>query len=133
ARGSVEVETVLGVQRKPDDSWDYVMDPANRICYIRFTQFTRNSYRDLKRAVNELSKDGKEVIGGLVLDLRFNPGGLFDSAIKISDLFVDDGLIVTVRPRIGKEVGYGAPYMNLEKRFIKFPMACLVNGGSASG
>ena len=131
ARGSVEVETVLGVRRKSDDSWDYVIDPASQICYVRLTSFANKTYRELKRVLGDLSKQG--VVKGFVLDLRFNPGGLLDSAVKICDLFMDDGLIVTIRPRVGKEQSYGAPYMNLETRFVNFPMVCLVNGGSASG
>jgi len=131
ARGSVEVESVLGVRRKADDAWDYVIDSANGICYVRLTSFASKTYRDLKRVVNDLSK--QPGIKGFVLDLRFNPSGMLDSAVKICDLFMDDGLIVTIRPRDDKEKGYGAPYLNLDKRFTAFPMACLVNGGSASG
>ena len=48
----------------------------------------------------------RQGIKGFVLDLRFNPGGLLDSAVKISDLFIDDGLIVTIRPRDGPETSY---------------------------
>ena len=69
-------------------------------------------------------------IGGLILDLRFNPGGLLDSAIKISDLYVDDGLIVSVRPRVGREAKFNGRH---EGSLLDFPMVCLVNGGSASG
>jgi carboxyl-terminal processing protease len=65
-----------------------------------------------------------------VLDLRFNPGGLLTVAREITDLFIDDGLIVTIRPREGAEDqlrGFsGDDHLN-------FPMVCLVNGGSASG
>ena len=50
--------------------------------------------------MKKLSKAG---IKGFILDLRFNPGGLLDSAVKISDLFIDDGLIVSIRPRNAPE------------------------------
>ena len=40
-RGRVEVETVLGVKRNADDAWNYVVDPENKICYVRLTQFSR--------------------------------------------------------------------------------------------
>src|SRR5262249_42860036 len=82
---------------------------------------------DMQEALTKLDKEG---VKGLILDLRFNPGGLLDSAVKISDLFIDDGLIVTIRPRIGREQNYGG---ESEGSYLNFPMVCLVNGGSASG
>jgi carboxyl-terminal processing protease len=126
-RGRVEVETVLGYKRTAEDTWDYVIDPENKICYIRLTQFSRNSYRDMSKAMAKLSKAG---IKGFILDLRFNPGGLLDSAVKISDLFIDDGVIVTIRPRNGPETSYIG---KSDGSYLEFPMVCLVNGYSASG
>jgi len=126
-RGRVEVETVIGVKRKTDDSWTYVIDPDNRICYVHLTSFAKNTSRDLARALVQLRKQG---IKGFILDLRFNPGGLLTSAVEISDLFIDDGLIVTIKPRVGKpNVFMGES----EGSLLDFPMVCLVNGGSASG
>ncbi len=130
-RALVEVETVLGVRRNSDDSWDYYLDPQNRIAYIRLTQVAANTERDLKKVLGELDKQG---IGGLVLDLRFNPGGYLDSAVEISDLFVNDGMIVTIKPRAGREAPFRAQpnTSQFERDMLKFPMVVLVNGGSAS-
>jgi carboxyl-terminal processing protease len=125
-RGSVEVETVLGVKRNADDTWNYVVDPENRICYVRLTQFSDNTAKELEQLMKKLYKTG---VKGFVLDLRFNPGGLLDSAIKISNLFIDDGLIVTVRPRNKPEMSYVG---KADGTYTTFPMVCLVNGGSAS-
>ncbi len=125
-RGRVEVESVVGIKRKEDDSWNYVVDPENKICYVRLVQFSHNTMRDLEGAMKKLAKAG---IKGFILDLRFNPGGLLDSAVKISDLFIDDGLIVTVRPRNEKETSYVG---RSDGSYTTFPMVCLVNGGSAS-
>jgi C-terminal peptidase prc len=127
-RGRVEVESVLGFHRKSDDSWDYVIDPDNHICYVRLTQFARNTARDLGRILEKLKNEPG--IKGFVLDLRFNPGGLLPSATQISDMFIDDGLIVTVKPRVGRE---DASYGQHEGSYLDFPMVCLVNGQSASG
>jgi len=126
-RGRVEVETVLGHKRTDDDSWNYVIDPENKICYVRLTQFTRKTHQDLDVVMRKLSKAG---IKGFVLDLRFNPGGLLDSAVKISDMFIDDGMIVTIRPRNGPETSYVGKH---DGSYLTFPMVCLVNGYSASG
>jgi C-terminal peptidase prc len=125
-RGKVEVESVLGSKRNADDSWNYVVDPENKICYVRLTQFSHNTHRDLEMVMRKLAKAG---IKGFILDLRFNPGGLLDSAVKISDLFMDDGLIVTIRPRNGPETSYMG---KSDGSYTTFPMVCLINGGSAS-
>lgn len=125
-RGTIEVESVLGVKRTDKDTWNYVIDEENRICYVRLTQFSENTFTDLERVMKELSKKG---IKGFILDLRFNPGGLLDSSIKISDLFIDDGLIVTVRHRDGSETSYVG---RADGSYTTFPMVCLINSGSAS-
>ena len=126
-RGRVALESVVGFKRNKDDSWDYVIDPENKICYVRLTQFSRSTARDLEVVMKKLSKAG---IKGFVLDLRFNPGGLLDSAVKISDLFIDDGMIVTIKPRNGPETSYVG---KSDGSYTTFPMVCLVNGYSASG
>ncbi|MCS7159084.1 MAG: S41 family peptidase [Gemmatales bacterium] len=125
-RSRIEVETVFGVRRKPDDTWDYYIDPQNKIAYIRLSQFARFTARDLQAALKELSQSG---LNGLILDLRFNPGGYLDQAVKIADMFVDDGLIVTVRPRRGREIEYSGEH---EDSYLNFPLVVLINGGSAS-
>jgi C-terminal peptidase prc len=126
-RGQVEVETVLGAKRNTDDSWDYYIDPENKIGYIQLTQFGPGSFRDMEDAVRKMDKAG---LRGLVLDLRDNPGGLLSTAVQISDLFIDDGLIVTIRPRVGQEQPYGGEH---DGSYLNFPMVCLINNGSASG
>jgi carboxyl-terminal processing protease len=110
-----------------DDSWDYYIDPKEKIAYIHLTQFARKSYIDIEKIVKQLDKDG---VMGLVLDVRFNPGGYLDVARDICDLFIDDGLIVTIRPRVGDELAMRG---KMEPSYQNFPMVCLINGGSASG
>jgi len=128
-RGKIEVESVLGAKRKTDDDWDYVIDHKNKIGYIRLSSFARNSFRDMDKVMKDLVKEG---VKGFVLDLRFNPGGLLDIAIKITDLYIDDGLIVSIRPRGGssREARFNGRH---DGSLLDFPMACLVNGYSASG
>jgi C-terminal peptidase prc len=125
-RGSVELESVVGHKRNGDDSWDYVIDPDNGICYVRLVQFQQGTARDLQDLMKKLSKAG---IKGFILDLRFNPGGLLDQAVKVCDLFIDDGMIVTIKPRSGPETSYMG---KKDGSFTTFPMVCLVNGYSAS-
>lgn len=126
-RASIEMETVLGYKRDAKDEWDFMVDPSSKIGYIRLTQFTEHSARDMLQAVAELKRQN---VRGVILDLRFNPGGLLRIANDITDLFIDDGMIVSIRPREGREekmTGFS------EGSVTKFPMVCMVNGGSASG
>ncbi len=137
-RRRVQTESVMGVKRK-DASWDYFIDPRNKIAYVRLTQFQRNSTHQLVETMAELKKQG---IKGLILDLRDNPGGLLDGARDITDLFIGDGTIVEIRPRDAKETRVmrgqvDSTYAYEGRRrplpsYTEFPMVCLINGFSAS-
>lgn len=125
-REMIHVETVLGDRRKADDSWDFMLDHDKHIGYIRVTAFSRDTTESLKNALAELNKEG---LKGLILDLRFNPGGLLTSAIEVSDLFLTDGRIVSTRGRNIPERTWDAVK---EGTFEGFPMVILVNKYSAS-
>src|SRR5262249_53160398 len=126
-RGRVMVETVLGVTRREDDTWDFMLDPESKIGYIHLTQFAPNSFRDMEEAVKKLSKMG---LKGLVLDLRNNPGGMLTTAVQISDFFIDSGLVAQTKPRGGQDQSSGG---SGAVSSLDFRMVCLVNDGSASG
>jgi carboxyl-terminal processing protease len=125
--GFTRPETVLGWRRRADDEWDYWLDPKSKIGYVRITALGRNTANGLRDVMGALTRDG---LKALVLDLRYNPGRLLDGAIKVSDLFIDDGLIVSLRPRVGRE-------SKLRGRragsLLGFPMVCLINDETASG
>lgn len=125
-REVIEVETVLGDRRLDDDRWDYMLDHDKKIGYIRVTAFSRNTAEELAEALESLTAQG---LKGLVLDLRFNPGGLLSSAIEISDLFVPAGRIVSTEGRNSAERVWDA---REEGSFTGFPMVVLVNRYSAS-
>jgi C-terminal peptidase prc len=126
-RNKVTVESVMGFKRRDNDDWDFLIDPERKIGYVRLSSFARNTYEDLRRAMIDLTEQG---IKGFILDLRFNPGGLLQSAVDITDLFIDDGLIVTIKPRVGRESRLTGRHRG---SLLDFPMVCLVNGYSASG
>ena len=125
-RESIHVDTVLGDHRKADDRWDFLLDPPRRIAYVRVTAFSRDTASELRKVLTELKK---EKIRGLILDLRFNPGGLLNSAIDVADLFVSQGRIVSVAGRNSPERAWEA---HKKGTFEGFPMAVLVNRYSAS-
>jgi carboxyl-terminal processing protease len=122
----VHVETVLGDRRKSDDTWDFMLDHDKHLGYIRISAFSRDTAQDLKQALTDLKQQG---IKGLILDLRFNPGGLLNSAIEVSDLFIANGRIVSTKGRNTPERVWDAQQ---EGTFEGFPMAVLVNHFSAS-
>lgn len=126
AREVIHVETVLGDRRKADDSWDFMLDRDKRIGYIRLTAFSRDTAEALKQALTELDKEKPK---GLILDLRFNPGGLLTSAIEVADLFLSDGRIVSTQGRNTPERSWDAVKPGT---FADFPMVVLVNKYSAS-
>lgn len=125
-REVVQLETVMGDSRHADDSWDFFVDPDRKIGYIRMTAFTKDTTRRLRQTVEQLEKDG---LKGLILDLRFNPGGLLSAAIDTCDLFLEEGTIVSTTDRDGRKVAFEAKEPGT---FALVPMAVLVNGASAS-
>ena len=98
--------------------------------YVRISQFSENTARELSRAVDELQDANDGMLQGLVLDLRNNPGGVLDAAVDVADLFLDSGVIVTADGR------------SIDSRFTRSAhrgdildgasMVVVVNKGSAS-
>ncbi len=100
----------------------------NNIGYIALFEFNSNSYNDMKKALEELKKQGME---SLILDLRNNPGGLLDQAVNIAKLFIGKNkLIVYTEGRKSPRKEYRADATAL---YEDLPLVVLVNGGSASG
>jgi carboxyl-terminal processing protease len=97
--------------------------------YIRLAQFQERTDRDLQRALEKLSQE-KGGLKGLVLDMRNNPGGLLTQAVRISDLFLDSGMIVYTEGRL--EAQKQKYFAHKEGTWSNFPIIVLVNGGSAS-
>jgi carboxyl-terminal processing protease len=125
-REIIRVQTVLGEERNADDSWNWMYDDEKKIGYIRVTAFARHTAEELRAALDNLTERG---VQGLVLDLRFNPGGLLSSAIEVSDMFVDGGRIVSTEGRNAVPKTWDA---HEKGTFKDFPMAILVNRYSAS-
>lgn len=116
-RGSVKIRSVK------------YTDLGDGFAYIRVTSFIENTSKDLKATIEKHIKD-KGQLGGLMLDLRKNPGGLLDQAIKVSDMFLKDGTIVSTigRDKKDKEVAVATR----KGQFTQFPIVILVNEYTAS-
>src|SRR5579862_9359547 len=99
-RKQIVLPTVLGYDRNPDDSWKYFVSDNPKVAYVRITQFDDETFDELQRTLtgpNGLVSQGMQ---GLILDLRFNGGGLLDRAVSIINMFLPkDKVIVTTRGR----------------------------------
>ena len=99
--------------------------------YIRISQFQEKTDSEFEKAMKALEEENKGALKGLILDLRNNPGGLLDQAVKVSDRFIDSGLIVSVEGR--KEDQKMKFYAHPSGNISRYPLVVLVNSGSASG
>ncbi|MGB9866367.1 MAG: S41 family peptidase [Bacillota bacterium] len=94
------------------------------IGYIQLIHFNENAYKETKRELDALLQAGAK---GIILDLRGNPGGLLDQCVKIAELFVPKGVIVSVVDREGRKEVYES-----RSEGLKLPLVTLVDKGSAS-
>jgi len=101
----------------------------NNVGYLRLATFNENSADELKAAVNSLTQQGG--LEGLILDLRNNPGGPLDQAIKITEYFIESGIIVSTE---GRDKTNNKIYLanSFAKKAPKLNIVVLINSGSAS-
>jgi len=125
-RELIEVHTVKGVKRDDKNDWVYMIDPDKKIGYIRLTSFVENSTGDLRKAMEQLQKEGMKA---LILDLRFDPGGILKTAIEVCDMFIEKGVIVQTK---GRTTPFWEATATKDGTYPYFPMVVLVNQFSAS-
>lgn len=128
-RARVLSRSVRGVRRSDDGRWDFILDHEKRVAYLRLTQFIPTSAREVWEALRESQKQAGGELGGLILDLRNNPGGIMEQAIAIADMFVTDGVIMSTKGRNAPEMIARAENSGSEP---KYPLIVLVNANSAS-
>jgi carboxyl-terminal processing protease len=97
--------------------------------YLRIAQFQEKTTKQVTDQLAELRKRSGGSFHGAVLDLRNNPGGLLDQAVEVTDLFLNDGGIVSTKSRVGRSMSFEAVKGDL---LNGTPLVVLINNGSAS-
>jgi len=142
-RKAIVGKSVRGLRYIPRlRQWDYIIDREQAIAYIRFEQFTPTATNELIDAIGHAQRQltsengsAQAKLGGLIIDLRDNGGGVLDGAVAIADLFLDSGTIVSTR---GREDSSGTPTKSLTltaragQIIGDVPLVILVNEQSAS-
>ena len=128
-RDTVKVASIKGWKRLPGGTWDWMIDPVQRIGYVRLSTFSKTSADDLKAALEQMEKSGAR---GMVLDLRSDPGGLLNIAIDVADMFIPKGNIVSTHA--DREGGHSPSVADADPKSTKYtlPVVVLVNQFSAS-
>ncbi len=128
-RDKIEVDPVKGWMLKRDGQWSYWIDASAGIGYVRLSQFIPQSGELLSDAIAQMQNQGD--LNALILDLRFNPGGLLSSAIDITDLFLPEGKIVATVNRDGQT---SRPHQARLRGTLpaSLHVVVLINRGSAS-
>jgi len=141
-RGPIGSEVRITVQRAQDEPFEVtiIRDEIkiksvrsrlyDTIGYVRITTFSEQTTPGLINAVDELHSQTDGALSGLVLDLRNNPGGLLNEAIKVTDAFLEEGEIVSTRGRSDKDIQHA--YARPGDITRGLPIVILINSGSAS-
>jgi C-terminal peptidase prc len=119
-------ETILGVSRHDDHSWDYWIDHKNRIAHVRVGPLAIGTADELRNALEGLQAGG---IRGLLLDLRWCPGGFLKEASGAAELLLGPCEVATIKTRSDKEVLRSTG----EGKFLDFPVIALINPSTSGG
>ncbi|MFP3938037.1 MAG: S41 family peptidase [Phycisphaerae bacterium] len=126
-REKITIRTVKGWRRVNDESWRYQVGQSDGVGYVRCSQFSEQTSEELIEALEQI--DTSE-LDALVLDLRWNAGGLLSSAVEVSDEFLNDHRrIVSTK---GRQARYEERSAGPDGRYLNKPLVVLVNDASAS-
>ena len=128
-REMIKVASIEGSTPKSEGQWNYMLDPDEKIGYIRVTSFSKTTAEDLGQALDDLKANQARAI---ILDLRYNPGGLLDTAKKVVNKFIDHGVIVSTHA--DRVTSNPRTEMDADPRDLQttLPLVVLVNQYSAS-
>ncbi|MEM1167258.1 MAG: S41 family peptidase [Planctomycetota bacterium] len=130
-RARIPLHTVKGWRRvgTGELDWDWFIDREAGLGYVRVTSFNNDTTKEASDAIRSMKREG---LNGVILDLRYNPGGLLSQAVRLTNLFVRSGIVVTQEDRAGRTVERHAARWGRHMVDDDIPVVVLINGGSAS-
>ncbi len=127
----LDLEVTRSDIQKPSVKWARLLDPEQRLGYIYLSRFQQDSSTELDLALEHLHKHATGELHGLILDLRFNRGGLLDEAVALTSRFLRKGTIVTLKSRGSHEIERHEAKTE-DCAFPELPLVILMNSASAS-
>lgn len=142
-RGKPGTKIKLTIRRNSEKPFDVVLKreeikiqsiksdiKAKDIAYVRISSFSEEADKTIEKEIAKMQKKTNNGIKGVILDVRNNPGGLLDQAVAISDLFLNEGEIVSTRARNEEDT---LKYNATEGDIVNgLPIVVMINDGSAS-
>jgi carboxyl-terminal processing protease len=123
-RERFDIESVAGLCRNAGGSWVYRIDTETDAAYLRVRELVSSTADEVTTALRQIPR-----VGGLVIDLRDNPGGLLPAAVDLAGLFLHEGTIVAVRDRSGGRRSFQA---KAESTLPEVPLVVLIDASTAS-
>lgn len=124
---SFHTETVFGMARRENNSWNFWLDQQRHIAYVRVASLAKGTTSELKNALVALQEEG---LRGLILDLRWSPGGYLVEATESAGLFLGETTVATVKARNQPDKTYRSAG---DGKLTDFPMVVLVNAETSGG
>jgi C-terminal processing protease CtpA/Prc len=120
-------ETVLGVSRRADCTWNYILDEKRNLAHVRLTTLSRGTSDELRTVLIGLRE---RKVRGILLDLRWCPGGYLNESVDVADLFLGNVTITTVKTRGREDTVYRS---TAQGKFLDFSLVVLVNESTSGG
>ncbi|MCA9125773.1 MAG: S41 family peptidase [Planctomycetales bacterium] len=127
-REDIQVDSVYGDRIRKDSSWNFMLEEDPRIAYVRISLFGERTVSEFETALSSARQENAQA---LILDLRYNPGGILTSAVQMCDMLVDHGIIVSTK---GRRRVFDTEFdaeLGTELK-LSIPLVVLVNDQSAS-